>query len=255
MALYYYVKREVPLEPPPQAEVLPRKVIFSFRLLPTLTSVIGLSLVVSVLWPIFSYELISANPEDQVVRTAAGLLNPLVEEVNPAYATSGPRVVGAVDYTRASNWFNNFSPQTAFAGEQGPTTYTLSIPKLRIDEAEVLIDGDDLSRNLVQYTGTANPGQLGSPVIFGHSILPQFYNPKNYISIFSLLPTLKEGDPIIVKYDGITYTYRVIGKEEVYPDNVSVLEQSYDDKLLKLITCVPPGLKTRRLVVTARLTS
>lgn len=256
MALYYYVKKEPEGIPdpniPPTPDPTGPKPIFSFRLLPTLTSVIGLSLVVSVLWPIFSYELVSATP-DPVVRTAAGLLNPLVDEVSPAYADAGPRVVGNRDYTKASNWFDNLPPSSE--PSQGPSTYSISIPKLRIDEATVLIGGEDLSRSLIQYQGTALPGQLGSPIIIGHSILPQFYNPKNYISIFSLLPTLEKGDAIIITYDGITYTYRVTDKQEVYPDNVSVLEQHYDDKLLKLITCVPPGLKTRRLVVTARLTN
>lgn len=250
MALYYYVKKEpvpVPVLPPPE----PQKLGFSFRLLPTLTSVVGLSLVASVLWPILSYELIEANPDDQLLRTATGLLNPLVEEIYPVWANSGPRVVGGVDFTKASNWFNQ-NPIQAVPPEN-VVSYAISIPKLRIDEATVLMGGEDLSRSLIHYGGTAVPGQLGSAVIFGHSILPQFYNPKNYLSIFSLLPTLQRGDSIIIKFDGIVYTYRVIDKTEVYPENVSVLEQSYDDKLLKLITCVPPGLKTKRLVVTARL--
>ncbi|KKU80616.1 MAG: Sortase family protein, LPXTG-site transpeptidase [Candidatus Gottesmanbacteria bacterium GW2011_GWA1_47_8] len=252
MPLYYYVKKE-PLSPPTSVVPPKRKVIFSFRLLPTFTSVVGMALIVSVLWPIFSYELISASPNDEVVRTAAGLLNPLVEEVSPAYAL-GPRVVGNLDYTKASNWFTNVPPVNSDQ-QTASQTYTVSIPKLRIDEANVIYGSDDLLRSLVHYAGTAMPGQLGSPVIIGHSILPQFYNPKNYISIFSLLPTLEKGDAIIINYDGVTYTYRVESKQEVYPDNVSVLEQRYDSKLLKLITCVPPGLKTRRLVITARLTS
>jgi sortase A len=221
-------------------------------LLPTFTSVVGLALVSSVLWPILSYELLAANLEAASGRTETGLLNPLIEDTGLSLIT-GPRVVGNVDFTKASNWFSNLPPVIEGETETGPMVYKLSIPKLNIEDASVLVGGEDLSQSLIHYQGTARPGQLGSPVIFGHSILPQFYNPRNYISIFSLLPTLERGDDIIVEYDGITYTYEVTSKEEVYPDNVSVLEQSYDSKLIKLINCVPPGLKTKRLVVTAKL--
>jgi len=83
------------------------------------------------------------------------------------------------------------------------TFYNISIPKLRIDNAVVAIGGEDLNEHLIQYPGTALPGRRGNAVIFGHSILPRFYDPKRYISIFSLLHTLEMGDPIYVYYDGI----------------------------------------------------
>ena len=124
---------------------------------------------------------------------------------------------------------------------------------MRIENALVRSDSLDLSQSLIHYPDTAKPGQLGSGVIFGHSILPQFYNPKNYMSIFSLLPTLQSGDLIYVAYDQVTYTYQVSDKVEVYPSDLSPLQQQFDDRRLKLVTCVPPGLKARRLVVTATL--
>ena len=107
--------------------------------------------------------------------------------------------------------------------------------------------------SLIQYPGTALPGQYGNPVVFGHSVLPQFFNPQNYKTIFSTLPTLKEGDEILIDFDGITYRYEVVSLHEVLPENVSVLEQRYNTEYLTLITCVPPGTYLRRLVVTARL--
>lgn len=251
MPLVVYEKAMPVVEQPQLPKPERPQVIFSFRLLPTFLSVVGLSLVVSVVWPVFSYEMASRQP--QVVRTAAGLLNPIIGETTQVLADDGPTVIKSVDYTKMSNWFPTAPKPAVNSLMETPTAYTLSIPKLGIESANVAVDSEDLSTHLAQYPGTANPGEYGSPVIFGHSVLPQFFSSKNYMTIFSLLPTLEEGDKIVVTYDNVTYTYQVSNKTEVYPDNVTPLAQSYDSKKLKLITCVPPGLKIRRLVVTADL--
>ena len=258
MSLYIYRKSGQPQPPPtpePPHPSLPSPAKFyrsHFRTLPILTSVIGLLLITFVVWPIFSYEFTVDKYSPPTTHT--GLLTPLVDQASTSIAAfaAAPKIVGSVDYTQASNWFPQ--AQTNSNGQiSGPDSYTVSIPKLDIDQANVIIGSDDLSKSLIHYSETALPGQLGSPVIFGHSILPQFYNPKNFTSIFSTLPTLEKDDPIIVDYDGVKYTYNVIEKQEVFPEDLWVLEQHYDSKKIKLITCVPPGLKTRRLVVTAEL--
>ena len=109
--------------------------------------------------------------------------------------------------------------------------------------------------SLIHYPGTAMPGQLGSAVIFGHSVLPQFFNPASYKTIFSTLPTLAESDEILVSFDGVFYRYRVVQLIETSPEDMTVLEQRYNDSYLSLITCVPPGTYLKRLVVKARLIS
>lgn len=250
MPLYVYQK-QLPQTPPSPGVSLPSvKVQFRFHLLPFLASIAGLILISTVIYPLLSYEFLSRRTV--IPTTSSGLIIPAVDlDSNVEVFASGPVVVGNVDFTKASNWF---------ATKDTPATketifYTLSIPKLKISDATVAYGSDDLSKQLIQYPDTAMPGTPGSPVIFGHSILPQFYNPKNYMSIFSLLPTLTKGDTITVDYDGVTYTYIVTGKKEVFPTDLSPLEQQYDAKTLKLITCVPPGLKLRRLVVTADLVS
>ena len=134
----------------------------------------------------------------------------------------------------------------------------ISIPALNIEKAVVKICGLSLEKNLIQYPGTANPGELGSPIIFGHSVSPLFYNPsltnpRRYTSIFTKIMNLKKDDKIIVEYDGITYTYRVTNKIEVKPDDTYILEQRYDARELKLVTCTPPGTLLRRGIVFAQL--
>jgi sortase A len=131
----------------------------------------------------------------------------------------------------------------------------MSIPKLRIENATVQIGGEDLNQSLIQYPGTALPGRPGNTVVFGHSILPIFYNPKNYIAIFSLLPTLKKGDEITINYDGIAYYYTIEEMFEVGPTDIQVLDQDPSDSFVTLVTCTPPGdpRNPKRLIVRARV--
>ena len=154
-----------------------------------------------------------------------------------------------MDFSKASNWF----PKSQARKTISPVgTYTLSIPKLGIDHALVTIGSDDLSKNLIHYGGTGLPGQEGTAVIFGHSVLPSFYDPQNYMTIFSLLPTLKEGDDVFVHFDGVDYRYQVIDKKITTPDDVSGLEQRFDASYLTLVTCVPPGTYWKREWVTLK---
>lgn len=166
--------------------------------------------------------------------------------------TFSPTVYRQLDYTKPENWF----PEAGFPNQNISkiTSYSISIPKIRVDSMTVTIGGTDLSKSLIQYPGTANPGELGAPVIFGHSILRQFYNPKSYISIFSTIMTLSPGDEIKIRYDGVAYNYRVIDKIEVKPEDIQILEQKYNGRYLKLVTCVPEGTYLRRGVVIAELT-
>ncbi len=200
----------------------------------------GLVILISVLYPIVSYEA-TANAD------YPNLIKPIVQPKNTANAETD------VDFTKASNWFPTANDNDFTNDKVG--FYTVSIPALNIEDATVAIGGEDLSENLIQYPGTAIPGKSGNSVVFGHSILPIFYNPKDYLAIFSTLPTLKNGNEIIVNYDGISYTYIVEDKFEVLPTDVEILEQNSSDSYLSLVTCTPPGHpgKPKRLIVRAKI--
>jgi sortase A len=158
----------------------------------------------------------------------------------------------SIDYTKASNWFEGDLPEFQLSNVR---FYSLTIPKLRISDATVAVGGEDLNDHLIQYPGTALPGKIGNAVIFGHSILPQYYNPENYISIFSTLPTMRKGDDVEVSYDGINYKYVVEDVFEVAPTDLEILAQNKSDSYLTLVTCTPPGdpRRPRRLIVRAKL--
>lgn len=157
------------------------------------------------------------------------------------------------DFTQAHLWFpSKVSSQSVRSFQV--KAYMLSIPKLNINDAEVIVGGEDLAKSLVHYLPQSLPGEYGNVVIFGHSTLPQLYNTKDYKTIFTYLPSLEKGDKIFVKVRDVQYEYEVYDMFVVNPDQVSVLEQKTDASYLSLITCVPPGTYWKRLVVRAKLT-
>jgi sortase A len=97
-----------------------------------------------------------------------------------------------------------------------------------------------------QHTGLAGPGQNGNMVLSGHISSP------SEGAVFHRLPDLKVSEGVIVATEERQYLYRVVDVKTVKPDEVSVLDQT-PDPTVTLITCVPDGIYSHRLVVTARL--
>lgn len=259
MALYIYVKKSYspqPLIGERQAAVRAIKFVPYFSILG------GMVLLAVIVLPMVSYKLMVMSKNnnrllsplsDHALAEARGFISPVVPTVLSARneEPASIQMESEVDYSLVSNWF----PTAATPKLQTSkiTNYTLSIPKLKINEAIVTIGGDKIKDTLISYPGTALPGEYGNTVIFGHSVLPMFYNPKNYETIFSLLPTLEKGDKIIIYFDGIQYNYQVEDYFEVKPDEVQVLEQRFNEQILSIVTCVPPGTYSKRGVVKARL--
>lgn len=156
------------------------------------------------------------------------------------------------DFTQAHLWF----PGKQTEGQKlvtGVQTYTLTIPKINITKAKVVVGGDDLTKSLIHYVPRSMPGEFGNVAIFGHSTLPQLYDEKDYKTIFTYLPSLQKGDSILIDVGDLEYEYEVYDMFVVSPDKVSVLDQQYDASYLTLVTCVPPGTFWKRLVIKAKL--
>jgi LPXTG-site transpeptidase (sortase) family protein len=231
------------------------------KLFPSVLITLGSVIIANIAWPFLKYQLADAQRYQRIEFISP--IPPQYQGVNPdpstlSNGTSDPEIVlgAALDYTDPKIWFPaaGFNSQTIHRVKN----YWLHIPKLDIDSAIVTVDGEDLSQGLIQYPGTANPGHFGSPVIFGHSVLRQFYNPSitnpnRYVSIFSKIMTLDTGDRIFIDYDGIKYTYEVSTKTIVNPEDLFILEQRPTAKELKLVTCVPEGTYLQRGIITARL--
>lgn len=199
-----------------------------------------------ILWQIYSAPSFSShNIESPIPRK--NVLNPSLIQSLIAQAKNS---IGGTDYTNAQNWFPGFKSQ-ANAAELSP--YTLTIPALKIKDAVVSGADYDLSKHLVNYQGTSTPPNKGNAVIFGHSTLPQLYDPKDYKTIFANILDLKIGDKIFTNVDGVTYSYKVYNIYVVDAENTSVFSQSFDDSYITLVTCTPPGTIWKRLVIKARL--
>src|SRR5581483_7251325 len=206
------------------------------RLAAVASALIGVSILALIFYPILVHELKAP---------------PTLTFLSPIPDNEENDKMGALDYTKASSWFPK-ARKTNFEKTK-VSSYRLSISRLNIKNAIVSIGGEDLSQSLIQYPGTAIPGQIGNTVIFGHSVLPAFYNPSNYLTIFSTIPTLVKGDVITLDYDGITYKYEVEEYFEVDPSDIQILNQDDNDSYLTLVTCVPPGLTTRRGIIRAKI--
>lgn len=215
----------------------------------------GMMILVWVFWPIVSFSLFTSPVLSAVV-------SPMQNDENSGdqsrtFSSLGALVTGigaedgsTLETTNANTWFPT-KPQKKIV--TSVTAYTMSIPKLGIRDATVIIGGDDLNKSLIHYGGTGLPGEYGTAVVFGHSVLPQFFSGTNYKSIFSTLPSMKIGDDIYVTYDGVQYRYKVFDMIVTKPTDLSPLEQRFDDSYITLVTCVPPGTLWERLNIKARL--
>lgn len=140
-----------------------------------------------------------------------------------------------------------------------PEFFFLSIPKLKIENAKVKTDftGSSPEEFLGHYKGSSLPGEKGNSFIYGHSVLPWFYNPRNYKTIFSTLGDLEAGDMFTIKYNNKDLSYKVEEKEVFYPNQVNPLEnwkpEYLNESTVSLMTCWPAGTKTKRLLVKASL--
>lgn len=205
-------------------------------------------------YPIISFEIYSRLFLKKNIKTPISNLD------SPAILFTANTILGSFnifsnnlrDFTQASLWFPLVS-QLGKTSTLSIKEYFLSIPKLDINEAKVVVGGEDLSKSLIHYLPKNLPGEYGNTAIFGHSTLPQLYNPKDYKSIFTYLPSLEKGDIIKIKIADIEYEYVVYDMFVINPDEISVLDQQKDGSYLTLITCVPPGTYLKRLVVKAKL--
>lgn len=192
---------------------------------------IGLILIGQVLFPITSFkfwELLNEKPS---------LISP--------YPTGGLEILGISIKNQ-----DNFPAFISDLKRTAPPPYqqfALSISKIGLKEAKVEVDSNDLDKGPVLLPGTALPGERGNVFISSHSSV--LFNNN-----FSRLTNLKVGDQVKVTALETEFVYQVIGIKTVNPTDVSVIEPpDILGRYLSLMTCVPPGLNLKRLVVLAKL--
>lgn len=136
---------------------------------------------------------------------------------------------------------------------EGLSNFYLAIPALSIPAEYVSMTDNDVNLHLIHFPDTAVPPNVGNAVIFGHSTLPQWFDPHNPHAIFATALNTKIGDSIIVTVGSKNYTYIVMNMSIVEADDTSYLAQDTDGSYLTIVTCTPPGTTWRRLVIKAKL--
>jgi len=255
MAMYAYVKEKAKPFRLHESQVKKPKNKKRFRVLSGIFFILGVILIGQVVYPIVGWYLFV------LPSVGTGVASPLASTFRPENSPLFPALVSASETISGQNGFDSNQPSTWFVGGKAVTkvirsnikNYQLSIPKLSINDAKVVLGGDNLKQELVAWETSVTPGQFGNVIIFGHSSLPQLSSPKSYASMFTHLMDLKEGDEIIVHYDGSNFTYKVVNSKIVAPTDLSVLEQRFDAPYITLVTCEPPGTLWMRGIVQARL--
>lgn len=234
---YYKKKRTVPT-----------RVII--RACGALLTVGGLSIVLYIFLPLILWQITYApifaaqdvtSPIPRTKIVSASTVKSLI--------TASINSLEGIDYTNAQNWFPGYSGTRNTIAK----SYFLSIPKIHLGNVFVSGTDNDLSKHLVHFGDSALPGQKGTTIVFGHSTLPQLYNPTDYKTIFAHLHEIQVGDEIFASLDSVRYSYKIYNISIVDPDDTAVLTQNYDDSYITIITCTPPGTIWKRLVVQARL--
>jgi len=222
------------------------------RILSLLILFVGIVIVLYIFFPLISWQiyfaptLVSSNIQTPIPKST--VINS--SDIGSLISQAGNLLAG-VDYTNAQNWFPGFNPSSK--NQPKIPSYTISIPKLKIQNAVVSTVDNNLAIHLVNYQNTALPPESGNAVIFGHSTLPQLFNPNDYKTIFANAYLLKVNDAIYTNVNGVSYVYRIFNVSVVEPTDISIFEQDYSNSYLTLVTCTPPGTIWKRLIIKAKL--
>jgi sortase A len=130
----------------------------------------------------------------------------------------------------------------------------LLIPNIDLDAKVVPVGTktDDQGRVLWEtapfavghHKGSGMPGETGNVVLSGHISSPREG------AIFHDLPHLETGMSVIVATLDRQYLYTIVETRVVTPDAVEVLDPT-DQAIITMLTCVPDGIYSHRLVVRA----
>jgi LPXTG-site transpeptidase (sortase) family protein len=109
-----------------------------------------------------------------------------------------------------------------------------------------------LKKGVAHAKGTSYPGQPGNSYLFAHSTRYAWDVPR-YNAIFYLLHELEKDDRVTAFYRGKQYDYKVVKKVIAGAEDTSWFTAQYDEPVLTLQTCTPPGTTWKRLMVVAKL--
>ena len=136
-------------------------------------------------------------------------------------------------------------------------TASIVIPKINVKAPIAFVDStnpDDFLEPLKQgvaHFPSALPGEQGVSVLLGHSS-PFGWLRDTYDDVFSNLNELEVSDRILITMNGTVNTYKVSGKVFLNRGQDIPLEyQLGDGQRILLISCWPPGIDNKRIIIQA----
>lgn len=205
---------------------------------------IGIFLLMQVILPIVSFQLWWFGQK----YNNGLLISPNPTQVGQVLGVSIQNGVSVRNQDNFPAFISTLTRETQAAYKE----FSLTIPRLKIKNAQVLVDSNDLSKGLVHLPGSALAGEKGNIFVSGHSALSSFFSLKT--ALFANLTDLSKGDEIIVEALGVKFRYEVYELKVVNPNDLSVINAPEPQgRYISLMTCVPPGLNFKRLVVLGKM--
>jgi LPXTG-site transpeptidase (sortase) family protein len=224
----------------PMALIIPFVFVFS-----------GISILTGQIKP-YAIHFLQSKFSDKLNQEIIALVPESYEEIRSSYI-SDP---GSAYFTKL---LSSKGPDENTLDYEG--TFYLTIDKIQINKAPVTANVDStkeekyreaLGNGLAHFKGTNLPGGDGNTFIYGHSAAGDYAerNPQDVVTAFTRLFKLNIGDKIYIDFEDKTYEYTIKKIKEINPEDVKILT-SNNTKTLTLMTCSPPGLSSKRLVITA----
>lgn len=212
----------------------------------------GLGLGMYTFFPLISYELyIKPAFASQSFAAPIPKTTIITQDYIQSLLRNTASSIGNIAKNNGQGWIPSAYKEMAITTQM--SNYNLSIPVLGIDNAYVSTIDVDVDNHLVHFPGTAIPPATGNAAIFGHSTLPQWFDPGNYKAIFATAHTLKDGDLIKITVNNQVYNYKIMNISIVDAEDTSYLHQDTDGSYITIITCTPPGTTWKRLLIKAKL--
>lgn len=198
----------------------------------------GVFVLMQIILPLVSFQIWTIGQQ----YNNSGLISPK--------ASKGGQVLGISVQTQDN--FPTFISNLTREVKPNYDQFKLSIPRLKIASNTVYVDSNDLLKGLSQLPGSALPGEKGNLFISGHSAISPLFSFKN--AVFAKLQDLKKGDQIMIEAGGAKFVYQVVELKVVDPKDLSVITPPDAlGRYISLMTCVPPGLNFKRLVVLGKM--
>lgn len=207
------------------------------KLIPALFLALGVFILLQVLLPILSFKL-------WVAENSQGFL------ISPKPSQSQSVLgVSIKNQDNFPSFISSLKRETAAPYQE----FSLFVPSIKLNNMAVAVDSNDLSKGLVHLPGSALPGERGNVFISGHSSLSGLL-PGLKTAPFAKLTDIKKGDKLTVVANDTKFVYQVVELKIVDPSDLSVIVPAEPlGRYISLMTCVPPGLNFKRLIVLGKM--